>query len=254
MSGRTEQLVRIACGAGLTLGLLAFGLELTGSTARARSFLDLEWSGPSLAALEGSSAGRGGEVLVDGVPTRVRTCATAELPSQVFARYQDIAADDSGGRPWVEARTEDGGGFLAWVDRQGLRKSVRVERAPCGTTYDLFEADPLPEDAPQPPQRLPADLPVPAGCEVVFSVVRPDGTGVGFLLTRGPGDGAARRCVEALGAQGFVVDQGAVGALEGRADEGRLTIPFAAPGRRGLLTVAPAELGARLSLAIHPAH
>lgn len=247
-----DVLIRTACGAGLTVGLLAFGLELTGSTARARSFLDLDLGGPSLAALDGSSTGRSGEVIVDGTPTRVRHCASQDPPSVVFSRYQELAAADAAGRPWVEARDEDGGGFLGWVDGEGLRKSVRVERAPCGSRYELYEADPLVEDGPPVQRRLPADLPVPAGCQVAFSVVREDGTGVGFLLTSAGGDGAARRCLEALRAQGFAIDEGAANALqELQRPGGRVCIPFGAPGRRGLLTVAPAPVGSRISLAIH---
>jgi hypothetical protein len=88
----------------------------------------------------------------------------------------------------------------------------------------------------------------------VFSVLREDGTGVGFLLARGSAEGAGRRCLDALAAQGFRIDAHAAATLEGLEQrQGRSCVPFAAPGRRGLLVIAPADGGARLSLAIHPA-
>lgn len=243
----TGVVVRILCGAGLTVGLLAFGLELTGKTARARSFLDL--GGPSLAALEGSLSAPAAEMLVDGTPTRLRTCRTSHPPGTVWERYRELAARESGQRPWVEAGDPEGGGLVAWMDEEGVRKSVRVQRAPCGSTYELLEAA-----GEQTERRLPADLPVPAGCQVAFSVLRADGTGVGFLVTPTAPDGAARRCLEGLIARGFTVDASAAAALDALEDRaGRACVPFAAPGRRGVLVVAPDPAGARLSLAIHPA-
>lgn len=245
---------RIASGVGLTVGLLALGLGLTGTTARARSFLDL--GGPAaLTALAGSSTSPSAELTIDGTPTRVRSCLSPEGPRVVFEHYRQVAAREAGDEPWVEARDPDGGGLITWLAPEGLRKSVRVEREPRGgARYELMEADPAAPGA----RRLPCDLPVPALCQVAFSVVRQDGTGMALLLARSSPDAAARSCLETLAAQGFSLDPAAAAALDGLArDSGEgdlpLCLPFGAPGRRGLLVVSPADGGARVSLAIHPA-
>ena len=231
-------------GAGLSLGLLALGVCLSGNSARALSYAG-EPAGPAgLQALPGSVS-RGGELSIGGAPTRVRSCRTHEPPGAVLARYRALASAESGALPWVESDAPDGG-LVAWVSPDGLRKAVQVVALPGGgAAYELLESDP---PSARGEDRLPADLPLPYGCRLAFSAVRPDGTGTALLLAAGTPAFALGACLDALRARGFEVDERTAAALD---EPGALhTVPFRAPGRSGLLTVAPAEGGARVSLTI----
>lgn len=231
-------------GAGLSLGLLGLGVCLSGNSARALSFAT-EPEGPAgLQALPGSVS-RTGELSIDGTPTRIRACRTGEPTSSVLERYQALAAAESQDRPWVES-DDEAGGYVAWVSPDGLRKAVKVTSLPGGgCEYELLEADAPGTRS----QRLPADLPLPSGCRIAFSLVRADGTGTALLLASGTPAFAIGTCLDTLRAQGFQVDERAAAALE--AEDGPRTVPFSAPDRRGLLMATPTPGGARISLSIH---
>ncbi len=247
MGDRTATLMRVLAGTGLTAGLVAFGLFVTGTGNRAHALL----LAPALSrhgvdALEGSISAEG-EVLVDGQPTQVSDCwSVSRSPGEVLRHYEALARSECGTLPFLAEDTPGGGGSIVWVTDDGNRRAVIVRPdARGGTSYRILETGaPSGQDA---GKALPAGLAPPAGADVLLSVVARDGSGTALLRASGPVEGVAARCASSLEARGFIVDSPA----SGRAGT-TLTVSDAR-GPRGTVVIAADGDGARVSLTIRRA-
>lgn len=247
MSDRTATLIRVLAGTGLTAGLVAFGLFVTGTGSRAHALL----LAPALSrqgvdALEGSISAEG-EVLVDGQPTLVSDCwSVSRSPGQVLHHYEALARSECGTLPFLAEDTPGGGGSIVWVTDDGTRRAVLVRPdSRGGTSYRILETGaPTGKDA---DKALPGGVATPAGADVLLSVVAKDGSGTALLRASGPVEGVAARCASSLEARGFIVDSPA----HGRAGT-TLTVSDAR-GPRGTVVIAADGDGARVSLTIRRA-
>lgn len=248
MGDRTATLVRVLAGTGLTAGLVAFGLFVTGTGTRAHALL----LAPALSrhgvdAMEGSISAEG-EVLVDGQPTQVSDCwSVSRSPGEVLHHYEALARSECGTLPFLAEDTPGGGGSLVWVTEDGTRRAVIVRPdSRGGTSYRILETG-APVAQTDAGRSLPGGVTPPAGADVLLSVVSRDGSGTALLRASGPVEGVAARCASALEARGFTVDSPPSG-------RGGTTLTVSdARGPRGTVVIAQDGDGARVSLTLRRA-
>ncbi|MGE0706455.1 MAG: hypothetical protein AB7N76_15385 [Planctomycetota bacterium] len=255
---------RFALGLLLTAGLVAGGLVLSGSSARALSYV----RGPASARLPGLDAMRGSNVLgvlgssrqvaVNERDVRVLDCLTDRAPKAVLEHYEQVAkAELRADAPYLRQDGPDRWGLL-WATPDRISKAVLVWPGPNGrgARYRLIV-----DESRQPLGLVrgtralvggiaPASL---TGCEIGHSVCAEDGSGLLLLhAAREDARGFAGRLLEVLEERGFRCDRATLRAYEGR---GELVIPLRhdTGGLRGVLKVTPEErLGARAFLSLHP--
>jgi hypothetical protein len=243
---------RVLGAAGLSAGLIAFGLVVSGNTARARE-LYVRATAPATGVepVPGSRARPAREVLIDGVPTRVVSCEHAgRSPDSVRRSFEEQAARESISGdlhfPYMSAADRHGEGFVVWTDARTGRRRGAIVRAGArgGAEYVLIDGDSKLEPAARADRAalngpaLVGGVEAPGGACPILTV--DEGRG-GLALVEVPGtpSGVAARVVDALAAKGFTIDVDAARESGGR--NGRMNIPFEKQGVRGLAVIAPLD-------------
>jgi hypothetical protein len=253
------QKTRIAGGICLTVGLVALGLWLSGSGARALAYMQPALDGiGEVKALSGSNLGQAQRVRLNGRQMRVLECTSPKTPAQILDHYCEVA--DRQTAPDVPFLLQRGGegGMILWVSPQGDARAVCVEANPLGGARYRIIIDPSGEalSRAQPGAVLAGGLRAEDlnEFEVQSSVAGEDGSGMLILTKPGSVRGAANRLLAPLEARGYSCDRRALAAYE--ATTSMVVIPLSHPsGLQGTLSIKAAPEGggkARASLTLYP--
>jgi hypothetical protein len=247
---------QLLVGAGLTLGLVALGLYVTGNSARALSLVTPASKDGGFFVPRGSS-GVVQTVILNGKPATVQLCRhPTRTPKSVLDAYRDVAANETlANVPYAIDETADGG-TLVWATPDGSRKAVVVTPHPAGGSEFRLISEPTPSTVGQVlPQSttLPGGIQAPPGFQVGFCVTQPGGTGSAMLEAPGTcREVAAGLLSELRGARFDTQRADAEANALNTQNTRRLVLPFehASGALAGHLIVTPTRQGARACLTV----
>ncbi len=246
---------QLLVGAALSAGLVAFGLAITGSSARALSLVTPTLSDGGFFVPSGSRSSVQ-QISLNGEPTTVQLCNHPTRSARsVLDAYRKVAADETLAKiPYLLEETADGGGTLVWATPEGVRKSVTVTPGLRGGSEFRLITERSPRSLGTPLPRttiLPGGIQAPPGYQLGFCATAPDGSGTAILNAPGTCRDVAAGLLRELRSARFGTDSRQLADYENSKNT-RLTLPFehASGTLTGHLIVTPTPTGSRACLTV----